>query len=106
MGKHASLNSTSAMATATTLTTTVAALSMEATAAVTMSKKLTAKCANARIRTTSRIPTVKENAVKPSTRATATATTITTTVAALSMEATVARSLSRVELSKQLTAKL
>merc|ERR1711915_770296 len=82
---NARFHSSSAMATATTRTTTVAANTMEATAAVTLSKKLTARSANARIRTTSRIPTVKENAVRPSTRATATATTITTTVAALSM---------------------
>merc|ERR1712203_299229 len=103
---NARFHSSSAMATATTRTTTVAANTMEATAAVTLSKKLTARSANARIRTTSRIPTVKEHAVRRSSRATATATTTTTTVAALSMAATVARSLSTVELSKQLTAKL
>merc|ERR1712210_283023 len=94
-----------AMATATTRTTTVAANTMEATAAVTMSKKLTARSANARIRVTSRIRTVKENALWPSTRATATATTPTTTVAAISMEATAARRLSRVARSTWLTAK-
>merc|ERR1712032_1792297 len=88
----------------TTRTTTVAANTMEATAAVPLSKKLTARSANARIRITSRIPTVKENAISPSTRATATATTPTTTVAANTMEATAVRVLSRAELSKQLTA--
>merc|ERR1719331_3018396 len=105
VAKHASFQSTSAMATATTRTTTVAANTMEATAAVTMSKKLTARSANARIRVTSRIRTVKENALWPSTRATATATTPTTTVAAISMEATAARRLSRVARSTWLTAK-
>merc|ERR1712031_77464 len=93
------------MATATTRTTTVAALLMEATAAVPMSKKLTARSANARIRITSRIATVKEHAVTPSTRATATATTTTTTVAADTMEATAARRVPRVVRSERLTAK-
>merc|ERR1719264_771414 len=95
---------TLAMATAMTRTTTVAADTIKVTAAVKMSKKPTARRANARTRTTSQITTVKENAVSRSTRATATATTRTTTVAANSMEATAVRNLSRAERSKQLTA--
>merc|ERR1711934_469734 len=92
---NARSHSSSAMATATTWATTVAANTMEATAAVPLSKKLTARSANARIRITSRIPTVKENAISPSTRAMATATTRTTTVAANTMEATAAATLSK-----------
>merc|ERR1712222_182155 len=101
---HARVQSTLAMATATTITTTVPADSIKVTAAVKMSKKPTARSANARTRTTRKIKTVKENAVSRSTRATATATTRTTTVAANSMEATAVRNLSRAERSKQLTA--
>merc|ERR1712185_382092 len=91
-------------ATATTRTTTVPANTMEATAAVQMSKKPTARSANARTRITRKIRTAKEHAVSRNTRATATATTRTTTVGAHSMEATAVRVLSRAELSKQLTA--
>merc|ERR1712222_316578 len=69
-----------------------------------MSKKPTARSANARTRTTRKIKTVKANAVSRSTRATATATTRTTTVAANSMEATAVRVLLRAERSKHLTA--
>merc|ERR1712222_216775 len=54
---------------------TVPADSIKVTAAVKMSKKPTARSANARTRTTRKIKTVKENAVSRSTRATATATT-------------------------------
>merc|ERR1712032_944422 len=78
---HARVQSTLAMATATTITTTVPADSIKVTAAVKMSKKPTTRSANARTRTTRKIKTVKENAVSRSTRATATATTRTTTVA-------------------------
>merc|ERR1712210_26022 len=58
-----------------TITTTVPADSIKVTAAVKMSKKPTARSANARTRTTRKIKTVKENAVSRSTRATATSTT-------------------------------
>merc|ERR1711988_1419089 len=67
-------------------------------------KKATARSANARTRITRKIRTAKEHAVSRSTRATATATTRTTTVGAISMEATAVRVLSRAERSKQLTA--
>merc|ERR1712051_252671 len=70
-----------------------------------LSKQLTARSANARTRKTSPVPTVKDHAVPPSTRATATAATTTTTVAATSMEATAVRNLPRAERSTRLTAK-
>merc|ERR1719181_1062297 len=79
---HARLNSTLAMATVTTRTTTVTADTMEAIVAVMMSKKLTARSANARIRITNPTRIVLENAVSQATRATATATTTTIIVAA------------------------
>merc|ERR1711988_104088 len=101
---NARFQSTLAMATATTRTTTVAAGTMEATAAVKMSKKPTARRVNARTRITRKIRTAKDHAVSRNTRATATATTRTTTVGANSMEATAVRVLSRAERSTQLTA--
>merc|ERR1711990_788878 len=105
MGTNARFQTTLAMATATTRTTTVAADTIKATVAVPMSKKPTARSANAKIRNTSPIRTVKEHAVSSNTRATATATTPTTIVAAGTMEATAVRVLSRAERSRQLTAK-
>merc|ERR1719480_579916 len=73
---YARLHSTSAMATATTGTTTATAGTMEATVVVPMSRKLTARSANARIRITNPTRIALENAVR-NTRVTATATTRT-----------------------------
>merc|ERR1719476_293696 len=87
---YARLDSTSAMATATTRTTTATAGTMEATVAVPTSRKLTARSANARIRITNPTRVALEHAVSKITRVMATATTTTTTVAASTMEATVA----------------
>merc|ERR1712183_911213 len=103
---NARLQITLAMGTATTRTTTVPADTIKATAAVKMSKKPTARSANARTRNSRRpIKTVKEHAVRRSTWATATATTTTTTVAANSMEATAVWVLSRAERSTKPTAR-
>merc|ERR1711971_377386 len=100
---HARLDSTSAMATATTRTTTAPASTIKATVVVPMSRKLTARSANARIRITNPTRIALENAVR-NTRVTATATTRTTTVAASTMEAIAVRNLSQVEKSTHLTA--
>merc|ERR1711971_1338605 len=97
---HARLDSTSAMATATTRTTTAPASTIKATVAVPTSRKLTARSANARIRITNPTRIALEHAVSKITRVMATATTTTTTVAAVTMEATVA-----VPKSKKLTAR-
>merc|ERR1711939_283149 len=97
------IRTTSATVTATMRTTIVVAISIKATAVV-MSSKPTARSANAR--TPISIPVnALANAVHRSTRATGTATMRTTIAAASSMEATVVIAQSRVEVSKQPTAK-
>merc|ERR1711939_1260463 len=92
------------MVTATMRTIIVAASSIKATVVVPMLSKLTAKSANARTPISSPV-NVLANAVHRSTRATGTATMRTTIAAASSMEATVVIAQSRVEVSKQPTAK-
>merc|ERR1712193_425523 len=105
---HARLDSTSAMATATTRTTTAAASTMEATVAVPTSKKLTARNASARIPSTrkrKKTRIAKINARLKITSAMVTATTSTTTATAGTMEAIAVLNLSQVELSRKITAR-
>merc|ERR1712032_576323 len=104
VGIRAQRISISAMATATTRTTIAAVISIKATVVVPISSKPTARSANARTRISSPV-NVLANAVHRSTRVMVTATMRTTIVAASSMEATAVRAQSRVELSKQPTAK-
>merc|ERR1711939_207765 len=99
----AGIRTTSATVTATMRTTIVVAISIKATAVV-MSSKPTARSANARTPISSPVNALA-NAVHRSTRTTGTATMRTTIAAASSMEATVVIAQSRVEVSKQPTAK-
>merc|ERR1712113_151606 len=101
--KYARLKITSAMVTATTRITIAAAITIKVIAAVPMSRNLTARSANARIRITNPV-VATANADNRSTRVTGTATTTTTTVVANSMEVTAVRLLSLVEQSKRSTA--
>merc|ERR1711885_22829 len=103
---YARLDSTSAMATATTRTTTATAGTMEATVAVPTSRKLTARNASARIPITRKKTRIaKINARLKITSAMATATTSTTTATAGTMEAIAVLNLSQVELSRKVTAR-
>merc|ERR1712146_181864 len=104
---HVDRHSTRAMATAMTTTTSVAVITMAATAVVPTSRKHTVKSASAKIQITKNRPpmaSVTGSAARRSTKATA-SVTITTTIAAVVMTVvTAALVQSREEKSTRITA--